>query len=362
MTHPHTTDETPSLETDALSASARMDAPAAAVTITQGMQTLAEGQSAVSDGTTTPRLVIRGENPSKEEIKHHSRQPNTAAAFIDWLNFSFPFVWQSGKGLMELDTRFRKAFGFGITYNRDRKHLNYEQSWALGEDYGIFATGGKSVGGTSFVSLSGLGCSAVKSWTEVHYLLKDLHARITRIDLSHDDFLGTHGVMLAKSWWEAGRFNAKHGRPPQGRILDDLGSDKGKTFYLGTRESGKLLRVYEKGKQLGDPNSPWVRWECELHNIDRTLEHKLVISPGTHLAGTYPCMGWIYPRQSRIETTRKTLEIGLDVLLEHCQRSYGKLFWVLRGLGWSDSEIVEKLIREGFPERLSLPIPAEDSA
>lgn len=232
----------------------------------------------------------------------------------------------------------------------------------LGEEYGIFATGGKSVNGTSFVSLSGLGCSAVRNWTEVYYLLKDLHAKITRIDLAHDDFLGKHSVLEAKAWWEAGLFNPKHGRPPKGRILDDLGSDQGKTFYLGSRESGKLLRVYEKGKQLGDPTSPWVRWECELHNVDRVIAHEVVISPGTHLAGAYPCLVWIYPRQSRIETTRKTVEIGLGVLIKNCQISYGKLFWFLRGIGHSDTEIVDMLEREGIPGRIDVPVLAEETS
>lgn len=43
---------------------------------------------------------------------------------------------------------------------------------------------------------------------------------------------------------------------------------RGRTFYVGRRENGKLLRVYEKGKQLGAENSPWVRIELELHNKD----------------------------------------------------------------------------------------------
>lgn len=312
-----------------------------------------------------PRLVIRGENPSDEgnDQNRHSVQPNPAAAFVDWLNFSFPFVLNNGDKFRKLDLQFSEAFGFGFTQNRQRKHLNYEESWVLGDDYGIFATGGNSVAGTSFVSLSGTGCSAVKSWTNTYYLLQTLNAKITRIDLAHDDFLGRHGVLEAKSWWEDGRFNAKHGRPPLGRLIDDLGSNLGKTFYLGNRKSGKLLRVYEKGKQLGKALSPWVRWEVELHNIDRNLKLEIVISPGTHLAGAYPCLAWIYQRQSRIETTRETLAISLDVLLKHCSRSYGKLIWTLReGLGWTDEQIVKALAVEGMPRRLNaVPVIGEAS-
>ncbi len=311
----------------------------------------------------SPRILKGGENLSEEqrEQKRLSIQPNPAAAFVDWLNFSFPYVIKNNK-LLKLDLQFLDAFGFGITQNRHRKHLNYEESWILGDDYGIFATGGNSVAGTSFVSLSGAGCNAVKSWTNTYHLLKTLKAKITRIDLAHDDFLGLHSVLEAKSWWEEGRFNAKHGRPPNGRLIDDLGSNLGKTFYLGNRKSGKLLRVYEKGKQLGQPLSPWVRWEVELHNIDRNLKLEIVISPGTHLAGAYPCLDWIYLRQSRIETTRETLTIGLDVLLTHCRLSYGKLIWTLReGLGWTDEQIIMALAVEGMPRRLNVvPVIGEE--
>ncbi len=190
-----------------------------------------------------------------------------------------------------------------------------------------------------------------------------LKAKITRIDLAHDNFDGSRGVLLAKTAWETGAFNSLHGRPPQARLIDDLGSNKGKTLYLGSRSSGKILRVYEKGKQLGNPSEPWVRWEVELHNTDRVLKPEIVISPGTHLAGAYPYLDWIYPRQSRIETGRKTLDIGQDVLLEHCSRSYGKFIFTLRHLfGWTDEQIVEGIIREGIPKRLDLPIPPVEPA
>jgi phage replication initiation protein len=360
METPSAFDSSISLEADAIGTPARMDAPASAGMVCQGMQTHATDGSAMAVEVEAPRLVIRGENLPKEEIRKHSQQPNIASAFIDYLNFSFPYVWEAGKGLGALDQMFLKAFGFGFSYNRGRKHLNYEQSWALGDDYGIFATGGNSVGGTSFVTLPGQGCMAVKNWTAVYYLLIDLKAKITRIDLAHDDFLGQHDVLLAKAWWEEGRFNPKHGRPAEGKFVDDMESGKGKTFYVGNRKSGKLLRVYEKGKQLGDPYSPWVRWECELHNVDRVIRPEVLISPGTHLAGSYPCMGWIYPRQSRIETTRKMAEISVDVMVESCKRSYGKLLWFLRGIGWSDTEIIDKLAREGFPKRLDMPVPDMD--
>ena len=313
----------------------------------------------------TPRYVIRGENPSDDNQppEKHSQQPRIETAFVDWLNFSFHYGIHSDSKFINLDRLLQKAFGFGITQDRHRKHLNYEQSWVLGDDFGILASGGNSVGGTTFITLSGTGCSVVASWTEVYYLLETLKAKITRIDLAHDEFSGPHDVLLAKRWLEEGKFNAPQGRPPSGQFIDDLGSNKGKTLYVGSRKNGKLLRIYEKGKQLGDPTSHWNRWECELHNINRNLAHVLVIAPGTHLAGTYPCMDWIYQRQTRIETTRQTLAIGLDVLLDACRNSYGKFFWALwKGLEWTPEQILATLATEGLPKRLSLPVGPDDEA
>ena len=38
----------------------------------------------------------------------------------------------------------------------------------------------------------------------------------------------------------------------------------GRTLQIGCRSSDKLLRAYEKGKQLGSANSDWLRLEVEL--------------------------------------------------------------------------------------------------
>lgn len=97
------------------------------------------------------------------------------------------------------------------------------------------------------------------------------HAKIKRIDLAHDDFSGQHiSVAKALDWFHAGGFTVG-GRPPAPRYIDDLGTGSGKTLYLGSRENGKMIRVYEKGRQLGDPLSPWVRAEVEIHSTDRVV-------------------------------------------------------------------------------------------
>jgi phage replication initiation protein len=300
----------------------------------------------------SPRLVIRGEI--------HSSEPNPAAAFIDWLNFTFPFKLSGNGGLMELDFALRRAFGFGIGANRHRNQRNYEQSWELGDGYGIFGTGGDSVAGTSLISLSGEGCSVVKDWLAVHDFLDWYKAKITRVDLTHDDYRGRISLESVRNWFEAGDFHNGKGRPPTGRFIDDFGSGEGKTLYVGKRKNGKMLRIYEKGKQLGDPESPWVRWELQLHNKDRVIPLDALINPARYLAAAYPTTAWINERQSRIETATRSTLIGLDVLTEYCQNSYGKLIWTLQHVvGHSPEEIVEMLAVEGIPSRINRAVPGE---
>jgi phage replication initiation protein len=125
-------------------------------------------------------------------------------------------------------------------------------------NYGLLAYGGESQKGSIHVEINAQGCAAVVHWEEIAEWGEKRNAVITRLDLAHDDFTGdeiTVGVGL--DWYREGRFN-QSGRPPKAKLIDDLGSGEGRTFYVGNRKSGKYLRIYEKGKQLGDPSSPWL--------------------------------------------------------------------------------------------------------
>ncbi|SDG73326.1 replication initiation factor domain-containing protein [Propionivibrio dicarboxylicus] len=332
---------------------ARIAAQAATVRPNEaGTEALEVG--ATAEVAESPRLVIRGEN--------HSKEPNLQAAFVDWLNFTLRFQITGNEKLIEFDGLLRRSFGFGIGANRRKGHLNYKDSWVLGDGYGIFGTGGHSVAGTSLISLSGEGCCVIKDWLAVHDFIKEHRGRITRVDLAHDDYEGLISLEQLRDWYEAGDFHAGKGHPPAGEYVDDFGSGKGKTLYVGNRKNGKLLRIYEKGKQLGDPRSSWVRWEVELHNRDRRIPLDVLLTPSMYLAASYPPCAWISKGQSRIETVTRTAKIELNVLVEAARNSYGKLIWFQwKILELSPLEIVECLAVRGVPKRLDHAFPGEVS-
>lgn len=297
-----------------------------------------------SSAQPAPRNVIRGE----------STQDHSQSAILDWLNFTFHLTPDTEQ-FIRLQNKLGAAFGFTCSQYLKQGFLGYEDCWELGDNYGRLATGGHSQRGTTLISINGDGCMATKDWHAVYELLGELNARITRIDLAHDDFEGVFDINTALEMYASDQFTS-NGRPPALKSINDHGSGKGNTLYIGNRENGKLLRVYEKGKQLGDPNSLWVRWELELHNQNREIPHEALKRPGDFLAGGYPGLAWISERQDRIKTTREKMRLNFEQLVKHCSRSYGKLIWVMaEELKIPAEEVITKLALKGAPSRLIMP-------
>jgi len=120
-----------------------------------------------------------------------------------------------------------------------------------------------------------------------------------------------------------------------------------------------MIRIYEKGKQLGNPNSPWVRWELELHNRDRVIPWDVIANPGHYVAGAYDATSWIDDTTCRIKTAKKTTRIAYDASVESARNSYGPLINVMFAHEGSAEKVIEKLIRDGAPKRLDIPVPPE---
>jgi DNA relaxase NicK len=257
--------------------------------------------------------------------------------------------------------------------------FNYQYSatlYADGVNAGIIAWGGKNLG--CYVSFMGLGCDALDMARLYQEIQNIPEIKITRIDLAHDDYAGTRSINVARKYAKKGGFNSG-GRPASYMYIESghlnqkvqkelkkefrFIPDKGRSLYVGSRESGKLLRVYEKGIQMGDPNDKWVRWELELHSSQRVIPLDTMIKPSEYLAGAYPALSFLNEEQSVIKTIVKKTKMTVEKIIENQVISTRKAINMMRLVcDMSDNEIIDKFLkglvepfsRASLPQRLNI--------
>lgn len=273
-------------------------------------------------------------------------------AQVDWLGLTLPIP--AGVDNVPSWTVIQLAqFGFSSLTDKNKGWFGYQHQHALDEDCGLIAFGGKAQKGTVHLELTGKGCKVIEDWNALRIWAESVAARITRIDLAHDDFTGeTVNLARCRQWLADGLFSMG-ARPPRTRLIDDLGSGEGCTLYVGARANGKMFRGYEKGKQLGDPQSKWFRVEVELRAKDRIIPTDVLTDPTPYLAGSFPALAYLSEEQSRIRTVKKAVEVSLQRSIESGRNAVGKLVNVLlTSAGWSESDVIGALWREGVPARL----------
>jgi phage replication initiation protein len=156
-----------------------------------------------------------------------------------------------------------------------------------------------------------------------------------------------------------GLFNAG-GRNPQTRVAGDwLFKTQGRTLYLGSREAGKLTRIYEKGKQVGGRVSQifhrWTRIEVEILGKNRVIPWRALIFPGQYLAAVYPAFSYLSVEQCRLKTIRNSAAIDYDAMVHNLRVAGGKAINVMTEVHQGDvGAVISQLIRPGeVPKRLA---------
>lgn len=307
--------------------------------------TEARAERAARATALSPRAVTRGEE-------------NAQVAAVDWLHATFPKPAMSMAGLAAL---LGRMLGRSLTVVGGGGLLGFRESLKLFAHHGAESTaigflafGGETQGGRVLLQLTGTGCGFVRDWHELACLLEDLGAKITRLDLAVDFLNGEHTVDAAKERFHAGGFAFPGKTAPQGQFIDDLGSGRGRTLYVGRAVNGKLLRVYEKGRQLGDPESDWVRYEVQFGNRDRVIPFEALIRRDAYFAGAYPALAELLEEGGEAIATHQAEGIvTLAHLWHHAKRCYGKVFHALTEyLQVDPAELVEQVRIIGLPRRL----------
>ncbi len=298
----------------------------------------------------------KGIVPLKTPIPYASGVSN--AALIDWLAFTVrpPELEDHVWFIREL----QKLGILGAVEELNGGYAGYAHKAQYQDNKTrlcLIAWGGKSQAATVYVSFPGHGCARINNWQEVRAWMEQHKATITRLDLAYDDYQAERvSIPQAVEWYLAGGFGAG-GRMPSHSLHGDwlLGdrARKGRTLEIGSREGGKLCRIYEKGKQLGDPENPWVRVEVEWHNESRHIPYEALTNPGKYLAGAYECLHFLDQEQSRIQTQQRAAKVSFDKAMNNGRHLAGKLVNLALEVYQGDyAEVVEQLRRDGYPARV----------
>ncbi|MCQ9327741.1 replication initiation factor domain-containing protein [Neisseria dentiae] len=329
------------------------------------------GGQAKSEGYTV-LVSVNGE--IKEVLLKRGK---STAAFIDTLTVSFPesvFVRDDQLGTEEeiaanASAEIAEIFGFGLLCKNSGGRNGYKVSYHMGtdtENYGFFASGGRNQRDTVCLFLTGVGLTAaLDGWEQRLYdfiKARAPYAKITRCDLAHDFLNGEYTPEKALSEWEQGLYTSRSTKP----IAEMVGGDwlqyrgTGKTLYIGSRKNAsRFVRIYEKGKQLGDSDSPWVRVELELHNRDIVIPHDILINAGQYLTGAFPAFESLFfsyqETPAKAQRVEKQKDISAEHVLKYASMQTAPAIVMLERMGLEPEQIIETL-KNGhtdMPKRLS---------
>lgn len=281
-------------------------------------------------------------------------------AIIDWVTCTFQFRPEddgiktflahlarvTGLQLVAEERRGRPGYTNGLQI---KALVNYEMV-----NFAVLAWGGDSQRGRAMLDLSGSCCGCISDWVGFRCFLESLDdSRLTRVDLAVDLFNGEFTVDDACKWREQGLFNVG-GRSPSSSLAGDwLEEKEGRTLYIGKAKNGKGLRAYEKGKQLGDLLSQWVRFEVQFGNRDRVLPFAMLTETEAYFVAAYPALEQIVACGGEsIETTQTTAAISITTILDSIKRTYGKWLHVLRSSGIEVTDLVEGVTVTALPARV----------
>ena len=212
---------------------------------------------------------------------------------------------------------------------------------------------GYSDDGRMCISLTGQGCQHVPHWPSVANNLDAIGARISRVDIAVDDLTGeTFNIQTFRDLHTAGEFMS-NGRPPTASFVDDLGSNKGCSLYVG-QKGHKQLNVYEKGKQLGDPESMHTRCELRLYAKRIDLPNDVLRNPGKYYAGAYPALvAFVIGEAERLQVKEIMVNASAKAMVKFLHTQAGTaLHLVMDALGDEALEfIMENIVRPGRPGR-----------
>lgn len=329
--------------------------------------------------------LILADGAVKQVPRRSSSENNV---FIDWLTFTVNvdafLKFNSYKSFTDDDiagaiSELMEDFcgeGFGISKKNGFGMHFHKESYVIGDGWGVFCIGHRN--NRFLVSLSGDGWlnADANAAIKIYNFLTRLNeyggdVRISRIDMAADYYENgpTHAEFEAA--YHRGEFvrQKRHIESPDswpnyqvyGCVHTNRGMQAGITDAVGVRTSDLYLRRYDKGRQLGDPNSTWVRVELEMKNKDTFIPLDVLLHPEIYFC-QYPWLGSLRDSTAmKLETKRQRAEITVEASKKIIKQQFGKYLRVLRGLADSDEQLLEQLQSDdenAWPPRLAKIAPS----
>jgi len=301
---------------------------------------------------------------------------------VDWLKFrtlSDPF---------SILAAIRPAFGTAADLleledgGRGKDGWEFRKLLKLGGDMLIASIdyGGESQRGWARFDMSGKGCEWVQDWAamaSIHGLLDSPEIRRCDIALTFFDGSVTHERVLeahAKGLFSAG------GRQPKMKKVEGSDPKDGRTIYVGSRDSEKFVRCYEKGWEIvakakvpewlktgltaikfdgvGDVD-PAKIYRCEVEfkaSSEKVLPWTMLTNGDQFFAGASPFFASLLPdaKVRKIQTMPDFgPKVALQVAAENLRKSYGGVLKALMESYNNDADLVMKMLTADAPsERL----------
>lgn len=280
------------------------------------------------------------------------------APVIDWCAVTFPAGVLKKLGLRDYHQLLAEVFG---TAGKIAMGAIEEKRWnffphsavMIDETDSLCGRMGLAENGEVHISLTGQGCKHVWNWHKAQAVIESTGARLTRVDVAVDDLSGQSiNIEAFDAMVRAGEF-VSNGRPPMCNFIDDYDSGKGKTLYIGQR-GYKQLCVYEKGKQLGDPDSGYCRAELRLYNKHHVITPDVLTDPARFFAGAYEVLArFIGGEISRLEAKERTAMPTAKATFEFLRTQAGTHFSLLLQAFGEDTlrVLTEYVARPGRPAR-----------
>lgn len=294
---------------------------------------------------------------------------------IDWLNVVLSvhdFAPKDNSSLSDtalenyvisrLSQKLLKIIGFGIDTENATGRNFYRRSFNLEHGAGVVCIGGQK--NTILVMINGTGCNYANIDYELElfdWLDSLSHAVITRIDLAYDS--------LDEPFLTVDLFNIIHtkgGFTKGGRTPDvehrgnwKKPNGRGRTLYIGSRQSSKFCRIYEKGKQLGNKDSNWLRVEVEFKARDIFIPLSILLNPTDYMVAAYPCFYLIQEDTplDRYEVRDNNELLTFAKALSLLKNQYGRYIHFFRHCFKDDSvllDILTDIPNKSPPDKLDM--------